>query len=94
MAHLKQNRYKELFRIQNTDTSSIDAMMREVLHMLGNIDFQYEVEMDKADRHSFCDAVKDHVKRKIRAAHHERREPYVELLATLRQRQHRLSCQA
>lgn len=94
MAHLKHNQYQEIYRSQNSDTSSIDAMMREVLHMLGNIDFQYEVELDRADRHSSCDAVKDHIKRKIRAAHHERREPYVELLTTLRQRQHRLSCQA
>ena len=91
MAHLKQNQYREMHRSQNSDTSSIDAMMREVLHMLGNIDFQYEVELEKAERHTACDAVKDHIKRKIRAAHFERREPYVELLATLRQRQHRLA---
>lgn len=91
MAHLKHDQYQELYRSQNPDTSSIDAMMREVLHMLGNIDFQYEVELDRADQHSSCDAVKDHIKRKIRAAHHERREPYVELLATLRQRRHRLA---
>ena len=91
MAHLKHHKYQELYSNQNTDTSSIDAMMREVLHMLGNIDFQYEVELEKAERHTACDAVKDHIKRKIRAAHHERREPYVELLATLRQRQHRLA---
>ena len=93
MAHLKHNQYQELYRSQDSDTSSIDAMMREVLHMLGNIDFQYEVELDRADRHRSCDAAKDDIKRKIRAAHHERREPYVELLATLRQRQHRLAYQ-
>ena len=91
MAHLKHHQYQELYRGQNSDTTSIDAMMREVLHMLGNIDFEYEVELDRAERQSACDAVKDHIKRKIRAAHHERREPYVELLATLRQRQHRLA---
>ena len=90
MAHLKQNNYQELTRIE-TDSTGIDAMMREVLHRLGDIDFQYEVELDRADRHTSSDAVKDHIKRKIRAAHHERREPYVELLATLRQRQHRLA---
>lgn len=40
MAHLKHNQCREIYRSQNSDTSSIDAMMREVLHMLGNIDFQ------------------------------------------------------
>ncbi len=91
MAHLKHHQYQELYRSQSTDTSSIDAMMREVLHMLGNIDFQYEVELDKADLHASTHEVKDRVKRKIRAAHHARREPYVALLTTLRQRQYRLA---
>jgi len=90
MAHLKQNNYQELYR-SDTDTPGIDAMMREVLHMLGNIDFQYAVELDKAEMHASTDTVKDHLKRRIRAAHHERREPYVELLTTLRQRQLRLA---
>ena len=93
MAHLKQNNYQELSR-SDSDASGIDAMMREVLHRLGNIDFEYEVELDRAEMHASSHEVKDHLKRRIRAAHHERREPYVELLATLRQRRHRLSYQA
>lgn len=91
MAHLKHNNYKELYRSDGTDAASIDTMMREVLHRLGDIDFQYEVELNKAEMNGSDQELKDHLKRRIRAAHHERREPYVELLATLRQRQHRLS---
>ncbi|WP_134496024.1 hypothetical protein [Microvirga pakistanensis] len=71
---------------------SIDAMMREVLHMLGDIDAEYEIRLDQAEQNTDDQALKDHIKRKIRAAHRERREPYVELLTTLRQRRHRLSC--
>ena len=93
MAHLNKNNYRELTR-SNTDATGIDAMMREVLHRLGDIDFQYDLELDKAEMHASTHEVKDHIKRRIRAAHHERREPYVELLTTLRQRQHRLSYQA
>ena len=93
MAHLNKNNYQELYR-SDTDATGIDAITREVLHRLGDIDFQYEVELDKAEMHASTHEVKDHIKRRIRAAHHERREPYVELLATLRQRRHRLSYQA
>jgi hypothetical protein len=90
MAHLKHNRYQELYS-QDTDSPSIDAMMREVLHMLGNIDFEYEIEVDRLEKSATDRELKHFIQRRIRAAHHERREPYVELLTTLRQRQHRLS---
>lgn len=89
MAHLKHNNYQELYR-QNPDLPGIDAMMREVLHRLGNIDFEYKVEVDKLERSAADQEFKNRMRRRITAAHHERREPYVELLATLRQRQHRL----
>jgi hypothetical protein len=91
MAHLKQNNYKELSRKDHADSPSIDAMMREVLHRLGTIDFEYEVEVDRLERSATDQELKKHLRRKINAAHRERREPYVELLTTLRQRQHRLS---
>ncbi len=91
MAHLKPNNYKELYRKDCTASPSIDSMMREVLHMLGNIDFEHEVELDRLEKSSTNQELKTYIKRKIRTAHQERREPYVALLTTLRQRQHRLS---
>jgi hypothetical protein len=90
MAHLKHNNYQEIYR-HNPDAPSIDAMMREVLHRLGNIDFEYEVAVDKLEQSAADQEFKRRIMRRIRAAHHERRKPYVELLTTLRQRQHRLS---
>jgi len=69
-------------------------MMREVLHRLGDIDVEYEIRLDAIERGCGDQELKSHIRKKIRAAHHERREPYVELLATLRQRQLRLSFRA
>ena len=91
MAHLKQNTYKELYRKECAGSPGIDAMMREVMHMLGDIDFEYEVALDKMERNLIDPATKKDIRRKIEAAHRARREPYVELLAQLRQRRHRLA---
>ncbi|WP_243374785.1 hypothetical protein [Microvirga solisilvae] len=91
MAHLKPNNYKELSSRNYNGSPRIDAMMREVLHMIGNIDFEHEVELDKLQKSAANQELKGYIERKIRAAYAERRGPYVELLATLRQRQHRLS---
>jgi hypothetical protein len=88
MAHLEQSNYKELYRNDPIPTPGIDAMMREVLHMLGKIDFEHEAELEKIEESPKDEAIKNYIKRKIRAAYYE---TYVELLATLRQRQHRLS---
>ncbi len=91
MAHLKTNHYKEIYHNSRTGPASLDSMMREVLHMIGNIDFEHEVALDRLEKSATDQELKSHIKKKIRAAHEERREPYVELLTTLRQRQHRLS---
>ena len=91
MTHLKHDNDKDCYRSECQDTSSIDAMMREVLHMLGNIDFAHDVELEKVEKNGTDETLKTALKRKIMAARYERREPYVELLTTLRQRQHRLS---
>jgi hypothetical protein len=91
MVHLKHGKYNELRRKDCDSSPSIDSMMREVLHMLGNIDFEHEVELDKVERNLTDQELKSSIGKKIEAAHRERREPYVELLAQLRQRQLRLS---
>ena len=91
MAHLKRNNFKELYRKECTASPSIDSMMREVLHMIGNIDFEYQVELDRVEKNMPDQELKDYIRKKIEAAHREKREPYVELLTQLRQRQYRLS---
>jgi hypothetical protein len=91
MVHLEHNKYNELDRKDCETSPSVDSMMREVLHMLGNIDFEHEVELDKVERNLTDQELKSSIRKKIETAHRERREPYVELLAQLRLRQLRLS---
>ena len=66
---------------------SLDAMMREVLHTLGAVDFAAGIELRNVE----VSAHDEHIKSKIRAAHWERRQPYADLLETLRRQQHRQS---
>lgn len=75
-------------------TPSIDSMMREVLHRLGDLDADCEIRLDQIERSATDREVKAFIKGTIRAAYRERRAPYMEILATLRQRQQRLSSQA
>ncbi|WP_457091328.1 hypothetical protein [Microvirga sp. P5_D2] len=85
-------KYFKTYESQITiQTPSINSMMREVLHLLGNIDFEHDIQLQKLENSSTDQELKSHIVKKIRAAHRERREPYLELLATLRQRQQRLS---
>lgn len=91
MAHLKRNNYKELYRTECTTSPSVDAMMREVLHRLGNIDVEHEIQLDRLERSATSEELKSHIKQKIMSAHRERREPYIDLLTTLRHRRQRLS---
>jgi hypothetical protein len=69
---------------------SIYSIIREVLHTLGNIDFQNELELDRVDTGVPDDELKQYIKQHIRAAHLRKRQPYVDLLNELRmQRPHR-----
>jgi len=70
---------------------SLDAMIREVLHTLGDIDFAAEVELENVEVSARDLKLKKHIKGKIRAAHRERRQPYVDLVDTLRRQHHRQS---
>jgi hypothetical protein len=47
---------------------SLDAMMREVLHTLGNIDFANEIELDKVEKSAVEPKLKEYIKDKIRAS--------------------------
>ena len=66
------------------------STIREVLHTLGNIDFQNEFDLDRVDRGVPDEKLKQYIKQQIRAAHQRKRQPYVDLLHELRkQRAHR-----
>ena len=68
---------------------SIDSMMGEVLHTLGNIDFQHDAELERLEISRTDEELKSYIKGTLLAKHRARREPYVELLAELRKHQHR-----
>ena len=80
-----------LYRTQCMYSPSIGAMMREDLHTLGNIDFAADVELENAQAQTLDPKLKERIKSKIRAVHREKRQPYVELVETLRRQQHRQS---
>ena len=68
---------------------SICSIIREVLHTIGNIDFQAELDLDRVEKGVTDGELKQYIKKEIRAAHQRKRQPYVELLNELRmQRPH------
>jgi FMN phosphatase YigB (HAD superfamily) len=62
--------------------------------MLGDIDSQHELELERLEASNTDQDLKHDIRRKLVARHRERREPYVELLTVLRQQQHRLALAA
>jgi hypothetical protein len=95
----RKNEQEESMPIKPTQTyrmysPSLDSMMREVLHTLGDIAFQNDVELEKVETTVQDEDLKSTIKEKIQAAHREKREPYVDLLERLRRQQYRQSCAA
>jgi hypothetical protein len=62
-------------------------VIRQVLQMIGDIDYQHEAKIHKADKNSSDEEIRNYIKQKIRAAHQKKRQPYIDLLNTLRSRQ-------
>ena len=62
---------------------SLDLMMKEVARTLGHIDFDHQVELEKVEKSASAKELKQYIREKLRAAHHERRQPYVDLLNQL-----------
>ena len=62
---------------------SLDLMMKEVTRTLGHIDFEHQVELDKVERSASAKEIKQYIREKLRTAHRERRQPYVDLLNQL-----------
>ena len=64
-------------------------VVREVLHRIGDIDYQHQAELREVDQALSDEELKSYIKQRILAAHLKRRESYVDLLATLRSNQPR-----
>jgi hypothetical protein len=62
--------------------------------MLGDLDRQHELELDRLKASNTDQNLKQDIRRKLVARYRERGEPYVELLIVLRQQQHRLALAA
>jgi len=54
------------------------------LHRISEIDYQHSAELYQVDATLSDEKIKDHVKQRILAAHQKLRQPYIELLTTLR----------
>jgi hypothetical protein len=65
-------------------SSSIYSTIREVLHTIGNIDFQTEFDLERVDKGVPDEELKQYIKQHIRAAHQRKRQPYIDLLHELR----------
>ncbi len=88
----KNNNSDRIISLSKQDhaySPTIDSMMREVLHTLGNIDFQHDAELERLKMSRTDEELKSYIKGKLLAKHRARREPYVELLTELRKHQYR-----
>jgi hypothetical protein len=59
-------------------------VVREALYRIGDIDCQHQSELCEVDRALSDEELKSYIKQRILAAHQKQRQPYVDLLATLR----------
>jgi hypothetical protein len=92
----RKNKQEEIMPITPNQTyrmysPNLSSMMREVLHTLGDIDFQYDVELEKIENTSRDEDLKSTIRKKIQAAHRQKRQPYVDLVESLRRQQYRQS---
>jgi hypothetical protein len=61
-------------------------LIQELVRSLSHIDGEYNLRMSSLERSSTDDDLKPHIAQRLRAAHRERREPYVKQLEALRAR--------
>jgi hypothetical protein len=62
----------------------LQPMIQDTLHTLANIDFEHETDVARLIESSMSPALKASVMQKLVVRHRERREPYVQLLTSLR----------
>ena len=78
---------KASFNAYSLYSSELYDVIRETLHRIGDIDYQHDAELNRLDAALSDEAVKNYVKNKIRLVHQKKRQPYVDLLASLRLKQ-------
>ena len=65
----------------------LQHVVREVLHRIGDIDYQHHVELSRFDTALSDEELKNYIKEKVRLVHQRKRQPYVDLLITLQLKQ-------
>ena len=69
--------------VPNSYPDDVYSVIRDVLHAIGDIDYQHAVEIHNVDKNSSDEAIRRYVKQKIRSAYQKRRQSYIDLLKTL-----------
>ena len=69
-------------------SSSIDAATEEVLHDLFGLDLEHEVELINLEKNEPDQQLKQYIEGELRASHREKRQPYIDVLNSLRRQQY------
>jgi hypothetical protein len=75
---------KVSFNTYSSYASELYGVIREVLQKIGDIDYQCDDELSKIDAALSDEDLKKYIKEKVRQVHQKQRQPYVDLLTTLR----------
>jgi hypothetical protein len=66
-------------------------MIRDVLHALGDVDFDHQLDIERIEQSIDNGELKEYLINKANVEHQLYRQPYVDLLNKLRMQQHRRS---
>jgi hypothetical protein len=72
-------------------SAKLDLMIRDVLHALGDVDFEHQVDIERIEQTIDSEELKEYLIKKANFEHQIYRQPYVDLLNKLRMQQHRRS---
>ncbi len=64
----------------------LNRLLDETVRTLSNIDLEHGFEMEKLERSRASTELKRQIAESLRSRHHERREPYLRVIADIRQR--------
>jgi hypothetical protein len=72
-------------------SAKLDSMIRDVLHALGDVDFEHQVDIERIEQSVDTEEIKEYLINKADSEHQLYRQPYVDLLNKLRMQQYRRS---
>lgn len=80
IAEISHSLRTSTFRPYSPDIRNV---IQETLRTLANIDFEHQLDFEKLERSNAGPELKQHIARKLRERHQQRREPYLRLVAEL-----------